>query len=122
MIRRGLVALALLLVALTLACQVPPAASGPQEPSSTEPAVPEEARPLVDLAKADLSRRKGIPLEQIKLVSLEEVTWPNGSLGYPKPGMVYIQIVIQGYRLILSDGSQTYEYHTDKDKRLEYGD
>lgn len=120
--RRGLAALAFLLLTAALACQVPPAATGPQGTGTPEPAVPEEARPLVDLAKAELSRRKGIPLEQIRLVSLEEVSWPNGSLGYPKPGMVYIQVIIPGYRLILSDGAQNYEYHTDQGQRVEHGD
>lgn len=128
--RTGFLALLVVLFTFVLACQSPPAAGNPQgpgesntpEPTTPEPAVPEQARPLVDLAKVDLSRRKGIPIEQIKVVSVEEVNWPNGSLGFPKPGMVYIQVIIPGYRITLTDGAQTYEYHTDKDKHVEHGD
>ncbi len=124
---RGFLALIVVILAMALACQTPPAASNPQgsgtpESGSPEPAAPEEARSLVELAKSDLSRRKNIPAEQIKLVSIEEVTWPNGSLGYPKPGMVYIQVLIPGYRIVLSDGTDTYEYHTDQNKRIEHGE
>lgn len=142
--RRALLAPALLIATLAIACQMLPAARGPQETSTPdpaasekartpeptitsmastpEPAVPEEARRLVDLAKADLSRRKSASLEQIKVVSVEETTWLNGSLGFPKPGMVYIQVIIPGYRIIMSDGAQTYEYHTDMSQRIEYGE
>lgn len=122
MMRGGLTALAILLLTAALSCQSPSAGSGPPAGGTAEPAVPEEARPLVDLAKADLSRRKGLSLEGIRLVSLEEVDWANGSLGFPKPGMVYIQVIIPGYRLLLSDGVQTYEYHTDRGQRIEHGE
>ena len=150
--RRGLVAMVLLIAIAVLGCQAPPAAGGPQgtsspkpepasptpkasvpgpepgtptpgpAPAGPEPAVPEQARALVDLAKSDLGKRKGLPAEQIRVVSIEEVDWSNGSLGYPKPGMVYIQVIIPGYRIILTDGAQTYEYHTDQGQRVEHGD
>lgn len=84
--------------------------------------MPEEARAVVQLAREDLARRKGVPADQIRLVSIEPVQWSNGSLGFPKPGMVYTQVIIPGYRVILSDGTDTFEYHTDTDKRLEHGE
>ncbi|MDP2659469.1 MAG: hypothetical protein Q8R28_01890 [Dehalococcoidia bacterium] len=125
--RKLILALLLLLLTLALACQAPPAASNSQEPNTPEPAVPEpgappQAQPLVDLAKADLSRRLGVEMGQIKLVSIEEVTWSDGSLGFPKPGMMYIQTLIPGFRMILSQGGQTYEYHTDRGSHIEHGD
>lgn len=120
--RRVLTSLALIVLAVALACQSPPASTGPQGASTPEPAVPEGARPLVELAKGDLSRRKGIPEQQIKVVSVEEVSWPNGALGYPKPGMAYIQVIITGYRITLTDGAKTYEYHTDTQDRIEHGE
>lgn len=145
--RRGLLTVAVMIAVAALACAAPPAAPGPQEPGSPtpgaaqptptpepgtpspkpdapvpEPAVPEGARPLVDIAKSDLSRRKGVATDQIRVVSIEEVDWPNGSLGFPKPGMVYIQVIIPGYRIVLTDGSQNYEYHADMGQRVEHGD
>ncbi len=123
--RNVFLALVFGLLTLALACQAPPAAShepNTPEPAAPEPAAPPPAQPLVDLARADLSQRLGVETGQVKLVSIEDVTWPNGSLGFPKPGMMYIQTLIPGFRIILSQGGQTYEYHTDQGSRIEHGD
>ncbi|MDO8691120.1 MAG: hypothetical protein Q7R39_14095 [Dehalococcoidia bacterium] len=130
--RKGFLALVFVLLTLALACQAPPAASNSQEPNTPEPNTPEpavpepaappQAQPLVDLAEADLSGRLGVEKGQIRLVSIEEVTWPDGSLGFPKPGMMYIQTLIPGFRMILSQGGQTYEYHADQGSHIEHGD
>lgn len=68
--------------------------------------------PLVVQAMKDLAKRTGLSLEQITLVSQEAVTWPDGALGCPQPGMVYMQVLVDGSRIILSAGGKTYEYHS----------
>jgi hypothetical protein len=62
-------------------------------------------------AKADLAERLGTTADQITLVSSEEVTWRDGSLGCPQPGMSYTQALIDGSRIILESGGKKYEYH-----------
>ncbi len=124
--RKLLLALIFGLLTLAVACQSPPAAGNTQEPNTPEPAVPEPvalppAQPLVDLAKADLGRRLGLDPGQVKLVSVEETTWNDGSLGVPKPGMMYVQTLIPGYRIVLAQGGQIYEYHTDMGTHIEHG-
>lgn len=45
-----------------------------------------------------------------ELVSAENVTFSDGSLGCPQPGMSYTQAVVEGMRVIVAvDGSQ-YDY------------
>jgi hypothetical protein len=64
----------------------------------------------VDLAVADLEARLGTGAV-IEVVVAHELTWPDGSLGCPEPGVSYTQALVDGYRIELSDGTTTYEYH-----------
>lgn len=67
---------------------------------------------LVRLAKEDLAQRLDVPLEQIELVSMEAVTWPDGSLGCPEPGVEYIQVQREGSLIRLRVGKRVYQYHS----------
>ncbi len=66
---------------------------------------------LVDQAISDLAERLNVPTSEIVVVSEESVVWPDGSLGCPQPGMNYIQILIEGHRIVLKHGDETYDYH-----------
>jgi hypothetical protein len=70
-------------------------------------AVPE----VVRLAVADLAARVGTTPGQIEVRSFEEVTWPDTSLGCPEPGMVYAQMVVRGWRIVLVADNETFSYH-----------
>jgi hypothetical protein len=70
---------------------------------------------VVQAAKKDLAGRLNVRQESIELAgSIEEVTWPDSSLGCPEPGMVYAQVLTPGYRFKLQSGGKLYEYHTGK--------
>ncbi len=62
-------------------------------------------------AKEDLAARLGVTAEQIELVDFQEKLWPDGSLGCPQPGMVYIQVPQDGYLIRLRYGGGLYHYH-----------
>jgi hypothetical protein len=66
----------------------------------------------LEQAKADLSGRLSIPLDQVEVVAVTAVTWPDGSLGCPKPGMVYPQALVDGMRILLRAVGRTYDYHS----------
>lgn len=63
------------------------------------------------VAAADLAARLGVGIDQVSVVSMEEVTWRDGSLGCPEPGMMYTQALVPGSRILLKANGQTYEYH-----------
>ena len=65
----------------------------------------------VESARADLATRLEVPLEQVTAVARTERTWTDGSLGCPKPGMSYIQVLINGSQLILEAGGKRHYYH-----------
>lgn len=75
---------------------------------------PEDAAAVVALAKADLALRIGIDQEQIAVVSVKAVTWPDTGLGCPEPGMFYAQVLTPGYRILLSHAGVQYTYHSDQ--------
>ncbi len=84
-----------------------------QSPAQPEPA-PDTAtneRALAQPAIDDLAGRLGAAPESIAVVEINEVDWPDASLGCPAPGMGYAQVITPGVQVILESGGQTYEYH-----------
>ncbi|NIA25333.1 MAG: hypothetical protein GWP04_07155 [Gammaproteobacteria bacterium] len=41
------------------------------------------------------------------------VQWPNSALGCPEKGMVYLQVITDGYLMYFQVGQNTYSVHTD---------
>ena len=81
---------------------------------------PGNAEPAVGQAKADLARRKGIDKDKIAVVATESVDWPDTSLGYTEPEMMYAQVITPGYKILLSYEGKIYEYHSGKEDRIVY--
>jgi hypothetical protein len=75
---------------------------------------------IIALAKKDLAHRGGVSLQRITLKEIEAVDWPDASLGCPEKGKAYAQVIVPGYRLVLSDGTGDFEYHTDRHLRVIY--
>jgi len=72
----------------------------------------------IDAAKQDLAQRLGIDASAIEVVEVDAVTWPDTSLGCPKPGMMYPQVLVEGVLVQLRANGQTYRYHGDGQSRL----
>lgn len=93
--------------ALAGACASP--AAGPATPAATPQASGLEG--VVQAARADAARRTGIAADSLVLVSAEAVTWSDGSLGCPQPGMMYTQALVPGYRVRLRGPAGEMDYH-----------
>lgn len=81
----------------------------PVETPDTAPK-PEPGRPAAE-ARADLAARLGVAVDEVTVAGVEQVTWRDGSLGCPQPGMAYTQALVDGVRVVLEAGGQTYHYH-----------
>jgi hypothetical protein len=68
--------------------------------------------PYVAIARADLAGRLAVPAESIEVVAATLVTWPDGSLGCPQPGMSYTQVPVDGAMIVLRAGDKDFGYHT----------
>jgi hypothetical protein len=80
-----------------------------------EPASLRGAEDVVQLAKEDLAGKLGVSASEISVVSIEEVDWPDASLGCPQPGMAYAQVITPGFRVVLEAKGCSHKYHTDED-------
>lgn len=78
-----------------------------------EAVIEPKAEKVVNLAKEALSQKAGVSTEEIKVLAIEEVDWPNTALGCPQPGMFYAQVITPGYKITLESQGKTYLYHSD---------
>jgi len=85
---------------------VPPSQSAGEKPSGTI-ALPQS---VIDPVVAEVAKLAGVPADQVTVISAEEVTFPDGSLGCPQPGMVYTQSVVDGYKIVAEAGGKTYDF------------
>ncbi|HZQ10608.1 MAG TPA: hypothetical protein VFD70_28775 [Anaerolineae bacterium] len=67
---------------------------------------------LIAQAKADLAQRVSAPSDSITVKSTQAMEWSDASLGCPKPGVMYIQVITPGYLIVLQAGGKDYNYHT----------
>lgn len=99
--------------------KLPPPPTGDRQPKEAPaPGIPDYRPRLVRDVKLDLGRRLGVDISEIELADLASVTWPDFSLGCPRPGQVYGQAIVPGYRITLSAGGREYVYHTDARTRF----
>jgi hypothetical protein len=95
----------------TVSPSIQPPTSGPPTsgPPTSGPGTP--AQGSVEQAKSELAARLGVGVGEVALVSSEEVTWRDASLGCPQPGMQYAQVLTDGSRIVLEARGKRYEYH-----------
>lgn len=65
-----------------------------------------------------MARVLEVPPTEIQVVSHEVVDWPDTSLGAPRPGYMYAQVITPGFKVVLRHGDKCYEYHTDMNRRV----
>ena len=68
-------------------------------------------KPLIDAAVTDLAQRLRIPATDVCVVDARSVVWPDRSLGCPRPGMLYPQVLQDGVFIRLQAQGRAYAYH-----------
>ena len=69
---------------------------------------------LIRAALTDAAQRSGVDERMLKVISAEAVTWPDGSIGCPQPGMLYTQALVPGYRIRIDAGGRVLDYHAGR--------
>jgi hypothetical protein len=68
---------------------------------------------LANKLRQDLSKRLSIPAGKLRVLEASRQSWPNGCLGLEKPGEMCTFMIVEGWRVVLSDGSRRWVYRTD---------
>ena len=83
------------------------------DPPSGTTTIPAGAEAIVDTVITDAAAQLGKSPDDISLVSIKAVDWPDTALGCPQEGGVYAQVITPGYQIEITDGTETLTYHTD---------
>ena len=59
---------------------------------------------VIDPVVADIARTAGVPVDQVRSSRRSPVTFPDGSLGCPTPGLAYTQVVGRRLRIVAKVG------------------
>ena len=65
---------------------------------------------VIEPVVAEVAKLAGVPTDLVTVISAEEVTFSDGSLGCPQPGMVYTQALVDGYKIVAEAGGKTYDF------------
>jgi hypothetical protein len=89
----------------------------PEEITDSTPEVdPEEIGKAYSAAVTDLLTTLNKPETErtnIKTLDIQKQDWTDASLGCPKPGASYAQVITPGYLIKMEYEGKQYEYHTD---------
>jgi len=115
---------------LFAACGVAGDDTGADEPTSTSTSIPTTSttiettstsenqmseQAVVQEAIRDLAGRLEVAEEEIEVVEVRDVQWPDGALGCPEEGKMYTQAVVDGTQVLLGAEARVYDYHAGVD-------
>lgn len=73
---------------------------------------------LIQLTQQDLAGKLNVKADLIGKPDVIPVTWSDTSLGCPQPGVMYAQVMTEGYKLTYTIKGQQFIYHTDTASRF----
>ena len=100
-----------LLVAAAGGCAAAVEQAAPPAQPQGEIAMNPTLQSVTEAVFADAAQRTGVDRESLKVESAQSVTWADGSLGCPQPGMNYTMALVPGYRIRVRAGEQLLDYH-----------
>lgn len=80
----------------------------------------DEPHDAIRVAVETLVRLLGCAPAELSVADVRPITWPDSSLGCPRPGMMYLQVLTPGYQIKLAHAGQEYIVHTDRGHRAVY--
>lgn len=116
------------LLGVLSACAATPSASEPGgAPDSAPPSVGDGSVPasevpaaMLERVIADAASGAGVDPSDVTVIAAEAVTWSDGSLGCPEPGMMYTQALVPGYRVVLEIDGEELHFHAAQDGQFTF--
>jgi hypothetical protein len=102
-------ALGVILTACSKGSSILPQTGGTQTPQSFSD-LPAAAQAVL----TQLSTQLNVPLDQIQVIEITPIQWPDSCLGLGKPNESCLQVITNGFKVVARVGNQEYEFHTDQ--------
>ena len=99
---------------------IPSAVAAPSQIAQNADASSQSDRLPPKVAKAviaDVAKQQNISPEKLKVTKYSRESWSDGCLGLPQPEEICSQAIVEGWRVVVSDGSQKWIYRTDASGR-----
>ena len=128
--RVALLSLMILLALALAACGAPPSlpedsapAAAPVQPvdeaspggeKMPEATLSPELQPMADKATDILAETLSVSPEDVTILDIQRVEWRDASLGCPKPGMMYAQVITPGYLVKAEVKGETQMVHMNE--------
>jgi hypothetical protein len=109
--------MAAVLAAAATGCQAVPSAPAeiPFVPGQgSDEKLTEEQRSVANIAIDALAADLQISREKILVDTIRAVDWPNSSIGCPKPGVAYLDVITPGHKITLRVDKQIHVVHEAK--------
>jgi hypothetical protein len=84
-------------------------------PPSGEPVSGEVPDEIMEPIIADAADRAGTDPGSVEVLQAQSVTWSDGSLDCPEPGILYTQALVDGYHVILEADGEELDYRVTAD-------
>jgi hypothetical protein len=97
-----------------LTVTVLPEKINPADLPESNPIIGEVPDEILQAIIKDLVQRTDADQQDIQVIRSESVTWSDGSLGCPKPGEVYTQVLVDGYWVVLQVDEVAYDYRASQ--------
>ena len=98
---------------LAHAANVMPSLTSPQTEQTLPPAE-QFPRQVANSVQRDLAQRLNLPKQRLSIASSTIETWQDDCLGLNAPGELCIQLPIEGWRVEVTNGHQSWFYRADR--------
>lgn len=92
-----------------------PTAEATEEPTGETGNMDGAETDIGEIVRQTLMQQLQVDADEIEIVSVEAVEWPDACLGVYNEDELCAQVITPGYRVILEAEGRTYEYHTNAD-------
>lgn len=72
----------------------------------------ENVQRLIERATQEIAEVSSASADSLEVTAVEQVEWSDASLGCPQPNQMYAQVITPGYRIVLTTGDESFEFHS----------
>jgi hypothetical protein len=77
-----------------------------------------DAQAVIAAVQQAAADQVGISPAEVHVEQVEAHQWGDSSLGCPRPGLLYSQVVTDGFLIVVTAADKTLEYHSDARGRV----